>query len=181
MVEGWGWAGCGGDDRGGDRGGSGGEGGGGLACWLLWRMWVRSRVIISSRTISGRMCQLSVAEQRYFLRRCLMPTGSVSLNWMGLEFCVFEFCIWEKPAKPLSNLAVVGLYMYGSDVFDVIRTLKPSGRGELEIMDVNNYYIRQRRMGYRVLDGYWSDAGTFESPLRASVTVRKQIEQENRS
>jgi glucose-1-phosphate thymidylyltransferase len=65
--------------------------------------------------------------------------------------------------------------MYGSDVFDVIRTLKPSGRGELEITDVNNYYIRQGRMGYRVLDGYWSDAGTFESLLRAGVMVQRMV------
>ncbi|MEA3416996.1 MAG: sugar phosphate nucleotidyltransferase, partial [Thermodesulfobacteriota bacterium] len=72
-----------------------------------------------------------------------------------------------------SNLAVTGLYMYGSDVFDVIGTLEPSARGELEITDVNNYYIREGRMGYRVLDGYWSDAGTFESLLRAGVMVQK--------
>jgi glucose-1-phosphate thymidylyltransferase len=84
-------------------------------------------------------------------------------------------CIEEKPAKPRSNLAVTGLYMYGSDVFDVIRTLKPSGRGELEITDVNNYYIREGRMGYRVLGGYWSDAGTFESLLRAGVMVQGRV------
>ena len=84
--------------------------------------------------------------------------------------------IEEKPAKPRSNLAVTGLYMYGSDVFDVIRTLKPSGRGELEITDVNNYYIGEGRMGYRVLDGYWSDAGTFESLLRAGVMVQRYRE-----
>lgn len=82
-------------------------------------------------------------------------------------------CIEEKPEAPRSNLAVTGLYMYGPDVFDVIRTLKPSGRGELEITDVNNYYIREGRMGYRVLDGYWSDAGTFESLLRAGVMVQR--------
>ena len=80
-------------------------------------------------------------------------------------------CIEEIPEEPRSNLAVTGLYMYGSDVFDVIRTLKPSGRGELEITDVNNYYIDQGRMGYKVLDGYWSDAGTFESLLRAGLMV----------
>ena len=85
-------------------------------------------------------------------------------------------CIEEKPEEPRSNLAVTGLYMYGSDVFDVIRTLKPSGRGELEITDVNNYYIREGRMGYRVLDGYWSDAGTFESLLRAGVMVQRYRE-----
>jgi glucose-1-phosphate thymidylyltransferase len=84
--------------------------------------------------------------------------------------------IEEKPEEPRSNLAVTGLYMYGSDVFDVIGTLKPSGRGELEITDVNNYYIREGRMGYRVLGGYWSDAGTFESLLRAGVMVQRYRE-----
>ena len=65
--------------------------------------------------------------------------------------------------------------MYDNEVFDVIGTLKPSGRGELEITDVNNYYIKQERMGYKVLDGYWSDAGTFESLLRAGVMVQRMV------
>ena len=81
--------------------------------------------------------------------------------------------IEEKPEVPISNFAVTGLYMYDPEVFKVIRELKPSGRGELEITDVNNYYIDQGRMGYRVLDGYWSDAGTFESLLRAGMMVEK--------
>ena len=79
--------------------------------------------------------------------------------------------IEEKPEVPKSNYVVTGLYMYDAEVFDVISMLKPSARGELEITDVNNYYIEQERMGYKVLDGYWSDAGTFESLLRASVMV----------
>jgi len=84
--------------------------------------------------------------------------------------------IEEKPEVPKSNFAVTGLYMYDSKVFKVIRELKPSGRGELEITDVNNYYIDQGRMSYRVLDGYWSDAGTFESLLRAGMIVQKHRE-----
>jgi len=80
--------------------------------------------------------------------------------------------IEEKPEMPKSNYVVTGLYMYDAEVFDVISMLKPSARGELEITDVNNYYIEQERMGYKVLDGYWSDAGTFESLLRASVMVQ---------
>ena len=84
--------------------------------------------------------------------------------------------IEEKPEVPISNFAVTGLYMYDSKVFEVIRELKPSGRGELEITDVNNYYINQGRMRYRVLDGYWSDAGTFESLLRAGVMVERYRE-----
>src|SRR5665648_508602 len=78
-----------------------------------------------------------------------------------------------------SDLVVTGLYLYDGGVFDVIKTLKPSGRGELEIMDVNNEYIRQGAMGYSVLDGYWSDAGTFESLLRAGVMVKKCKEKNN--
>lgn len=79
--------------------------------------------------------------------------------------------IEEKPDVAKSDLAVTGLYIYDNDVFDVIKTLKPSGRDELEITDVNNEYIRQSAMGYSVLDGYWSDAGTFGSLLRAGVMV----------
>ena len=82
-------------------------------------------------------------------------------------------CIEEKPEAPKSDLAVAGLYLYDNGVFNVIKTLKPSGRGELEITDVNNEYIRQKAMGYSVLDGYWSDAGTFGSLLRAGVMVEK--------
>jgi len=87
-------------------------------------------------------------------------------------------CIEEKPDVPKSDYAVTGLYMYDGEVFDVISMLEPSGRGELEITDVNNYYIDQGRMGYKVLDGYWSDAGTFGSLLRAGVMVEK-IKQED--
>lgn len=79
--------------------------------------------------------------------------------------------IVEKPKKPKSNLAVIGIYMYDSKVFDIIRTLKPSERGELEITDVNNAYIREGLMTYEMLDGWWTDAGTFESLLRANILV----------
>ncbi len=80
--------------------------------------------------------------------------------------------IEEKPEVPRSNLAVTGLYIYDAGVFDIIKTLKPSGRGELEITDVNNAYVRRGEMKFSVLEGFWSDAGTFESLLRASVMVR---------
>jgi glucose-1-phosphate thymidylyltransferase len=71
--------------------------------------------------------------------------------------------IEEKPAKPKSNYAVTGIYFYDRAVFEIIRKLKPSGRGELEITDVNNAYIEKGLMEYDVLEGWWSDAGTFES------------------
>jgi glucose-1-phosphate thymidylyltransferase len=72
-------------------------------------------------------------------------------------------CIEEKPKKPKSDYAVTGIYFYDTSVFDVIRTLKPSARGELEISDVNNAYIAKDQLRYDILDGWWSDAGTFES------------------
>lgn len=86
--------------------------------------------------------------------------------------------IEEKPKEPKSNLAVTGLYIYDSDVFDAIKTLKPSGRGELEITDVNNYYINKGMMEYGMLEGFWSDAGTFASLLRAGMLVKQSIEKE---
>jgi len=79
--------------------------------------------------------------------------------------------IEEKPQDPKSDFAVIGIYFYDSTVFDVIRTLVPSGRGELEITDVNNHYIRRGEMTWNELDGWWTDAGTFESLLRASNMV----------
>ena len=82
--------------------------------------------------------------------------------------------IEEKPAKPKSDYAVAGIYIYPADVFNVVRTLKPSGRGELEITDVNLHYLRQGRLGYSVLDGYWTDAGTLDSLDVANELVRKQ-------
>ncbi|TKY92472.1 MAG: spore coat protein [Candidatus Methanomarinus sp.] len=84
--------------------------------------------------------------------------------------------IEEKPEEPKSDLAVTGLYLYDNGVFEIIRRLKPSGRGELEITDVNNEYIRVGEMSYSVLDGYWSDAGTFESLLRAGNIVESYRE-----
>jgi glucose-1-phosphate thymidylyltransferase len=77
----------------------------------------------------------------------------------------------EKPKQPKSNLAVVGIYMYDSMVFDIIKTLKPSGRGELEITDVNNAYIEQGAMTHEILEGWWTDAGTFESLHAANNLV----------
>lgn len=87
--------------------------------------------------------------------------------------------IEEKPAQPKSDLAVTGLYIYSNDVFDIVKTLKPSGRGELEITDVNNHYISKDAMKFTMLNGYWSDAGTFESLLRAGAIVREHRENED--
>jgi glucose-1-phosphate thymidylyltransferase len=85
----------------------------------------------------------------------------------------------EKPANPASKYAVTGIYMYDSDVFEFIKTLKPSRRGELEITDVNNCYIEHGKMQYDILDGWWTDAGTFESLLHASNLVCQNAAKEN--
>ena len=77
--------------------------------------------------------------------------------------------IEEKPAEPKSDYAVTGLYLYDARVFDIIRTLAPSGRGEMEITDVNNRYIAEGALSWALLDGFWSDAGQFESLFRASA------------
>jgi glucose-1-phosphate thymidylyltransferase len=79
--------------------------------------------------------------------------------------------IEEKPAEPRSDMAVIGIYFYDATVFDVIRTLVPSGRGELEITDVNNHYIERGEMTWNELEGWWTDAGTFESLLHATKLV----------
>ena len=79
--------------------------------------------------------------------------------------------ITEKPRRPKSKYAVTGIYMYDKKVFDIIKTLKPSDRGELEITDVNNEYIKRGQMSFAVLNGWWSDCGTHEALLRANNLV----------
>src|SRR5262245_29314380 len=82
--------------------------------------------------------------------------------------------IEEKPKQPKSDTAVIGIYIYPPDVFGVIKGLKPSARGEYEITDVNNHYIKQGRMGHFLLEGYWTDAGTLDSLDYANELVRKE-------
>jgi glucose-1-phosphate thymidylyltransferase len=86
--------------------------------------------------------------------------------------------IEEKPEDPKSNYAVIGVYMYDNRVFEIIKTLKPSGRGELEITDVNNAYIESGDLSFDVIDGWWTDAGTFESLLKASNLIAQLRAQE---
>jgi len=83
--------------------------------------------------------------------------------------------IEEKPKIPKSNLAVTGLYIYDNSVFDRISCLKPSLRGELEISDVNSSYIKDGKIDYKKINGFWSDMGTYESLYRASTFVRNSI------
>jgi glucose-1-phosphate thymidylyltransferase len=82
--------------------------------------------------------------------------------------------IVEKPKQPPSNLAVVGIYLYDSDVFEICETLVPSQRGELEITDVNNEYIRRGTMTYEILKGWWADCGSFEALLKSNLLVARE-------
>jgi glucose-1-phosphate thymidylyltransferase len=83
--------------------------------------------------------------------------------------------IEEKPIVPGSPYAVVGVYFYDGTVFDRVRTLKPSGRNEFEITDVNNSYLHEGKLSYDVIDGGWTDAGTFESLWRATKMIREKV------
>lgn len=86
--------------------------------------------------------------------------------------------IVEKPQAPKSNLAVIGVYMFDGKVFDVVKTLKPSARGELEVTDLNNYYVQQGTMTFEVLQGAWGDGGeSFDSLLQASLLAQQWRQQ----
>ncbi len=108
---------------------------------------------------------------RVLLKRVSDPGRFGVANLKGKKIVSIE----EKPKRPKSDLAVTGVYMYDPTVFDIIKTLKPSRRGELEITDVNNAYIRQGRLEFDVLKGWWTDSGTFDSLLRANLLVAKKI------
>jgi len=87
--------------------------------------------------------------------------------------------IEEKPSRPKSHFAVTGIYMYDASAFEKIKTLVPSGRGELEITDVNNAYIAEGTMSFSYLEGWWTDAGTFDSLLRAANLVAETVHRKN--
>lgn len=89
--------------------------------------------------------------------------------------------IVEKPQNPVSNLAVTGFYIYDGTVFEISKTLKPSGRGEMEITDVNNVYIKGGQMKFEKVEGEWTDAGTFDSLLRASNIVAQKRHKQSSS
>ena len=108
------------------------------------------------------------------------PIGSLVVDLVTKNYCrVVEFDearqikrIVEKPELAPSPYAVTGLYLYDHHVFDIIRTLKPSARGELEVTDVNNAYIQKNAMRHVIMTGSWSDMGTFESLYEASTIAR---------
>jgi len=82
--------------------------------------------------------------------------------------------IEEKPKQPKSDYAVAGVYLYPPDVFDIVKTLRPSSRGELEITDVNRHFLEQGRLGFSQLNGYWTDAGTLDSLAHANQLVSEK-------
>ena len=86
--------------------------------------------------------------------------------------------IIEKPEHPPTGFVVVGIYMYDKQVFDIIKTLKPSGRGELEITDVNNAYLKKEELTHGMLEGWWTDAGTFDSLLNANLLTAEILKKE---
>lgn len=118
----------------------------------LFEQSLRPFVEDFERQTSGAMVLLKKVEdpRRYGVPKLEEGTGSIAF-------------IEEKPENPLSPYCVTGMYFYPSDVFEIIDKVRPSDRGELEITDVNNVYAREGRLGYQVLDGWWTDAGTFDS------------------
>ncbi len=130
-------------------------------------------VILGDNIIEGNICQ-AVREFRHqgggakiLLKQVSDPQRFGVPELDGPRVLRIE----EKPKQPKSDYAVIGIYMYDAEVFNLIRPLKPSGRGELEITDVNNAYIERDEMSWDELEGWWTDAGTFESLLRASNMV----------
>jgi len=107
---------------------------------------------------------------RILLKKVSDPQRFGVASFQGKKITGIE----EKPVKPKSDYAVTGFYMYDGEVFDIVRTLKPSKRHELEITDVNNHYLRRGKLEYDMLKGYWTDAGTFESLFRASTLIARK-------
>jgi glucose-1-phosphate thymidylyltransferase len=132
-------------------------------------------VILGDNIIQGNICaavqayEQQAAGAKILLKQVADPERFGVPELDGRRVLRIE----EKPSQPKSQFAVIGIYMYDSRVFEIIKTLKPSGRGELEITDVNNAYIERREMTWEELDGWWTDAGTFESLLNASNLVAK--------
>lgn len=130
-------------------------------------------VVLGDNIIEGNICSAVEAYRnqrqgaKIILKKVVDPQRFGVPKLEGGRVVYIE----EKPVVPQSDYAVIGVYMYDRDVYDIIRSLKPSGRGELEITDVNNAYIERDAMTWEELEGWWTDAGTFESLLRASNLV----------
>jgi glucose-1-phosphate thymidylyltransferase len=154
------------------------EGEGGIADALrLAEPWAKGDkicVVLGDNIIEGDMREAATAFEQLEKGAMVLLKEVPDPERFGVP--VFEqgriVRIEEKPKKPLSSYAVIGIYFYDGTVFDRIRTLKPSGRGEYEITDINNSYIAEGTLQYTQLEGWWTDAGTFESLWHASNMVR---------
>jgi glucose-1-phosphate thymidylyltransferase len=154
------------------------EGEGGIADALrLAEPWAKGDkicVVLGDNIIEGDMREAATAFEQLEKGAMVLLKEVVDPERFGVP--VFDqgriVRIEEKPKKPLSSYAVIGIYFYDGTVFDRIRTLKPSGRGEYEITDINNSYIAEGTLQYTQLEGWWTDAGTFESLWHASNMVR---------
>lgn len=110
-----------------------------------------------------------------------MPTQSQQYGVVEIDKNGQVLSIEEKPEHPKSDLAQTGIYMYDSQVFDFIRKLRSSRRGELEVTDLNNFYLKQGTLTCEIMEGWWVDAGTsFSELLRANILVAKEIEKEKK-
>ena len=132
-------------------------------------------VILGDNIIENNICQAVANFQKQKSGARLLLKEVEDAHRFGVAEIRGEHVVGieEKPKVPKSNLAVIGVYFYDGTVFEKIRRLKPSGRGELEITDVNNFYVQEGTLSCEMLDGWWTDAGTFESLLRANNLVAK--------
>jgi glucose-1-phosphate thymidylyltransferase len=132
-------------------------------------------IILGDNIIEGNICQAVRAYQqqgggaKILLKQVSDPQRFGVPELEGNRVLRIE----EKPKEPKSDYAVIGVYMYDAEVFQIIKTLKPSERNELEITDVNNAYIERGQMTWNELEGWWTDAGTFESLLHAGELVSR--------
>ncbi len=130
-------------------------------------------IVLGDNIIEGNICQAVRAYRhqgggaKILLKEVADPQRFGVPELEGARVLRIE----EKPKEPKSNYAVIGVYMYDAEVFEIIKTLKPSARNELEITDVNNAYIARGEMTCNKLEGWWTDAGTFESLLHAGRLV----------
>jgi glucose-1-phosphate thymidylyltransferase len=142
-----------------------------------WAKGDKICVVLGDNIIEGDIREAAQAFERLEKGAMVMLKEVTDPERFGVP--VFErgriVRIEEKPKKPLSSYAVVGIYFYDGTVFDRIRTLKPSGRGEYEITDINNSYIAEGTLQHTLLEGWWTDAGTFESLWHASNMVRDKV------
>lgn len=130
-------------------------------------------VILGDNIIEGNVCRAADAFRKQTKGAKIILKQVTDADRFGVAEVKGDRIIGieEKPKRPKSDLAVIGIYFYDGSVFEKIRRLKPSGRGELEITDVNNFYIEEGTLTYDKLEGWWTDAGTFESLLRANKLV----------